>query len=50
MPLPIPHKENKIPIATILKWYLERRKGKVVKARNEIQRRFHGLDWDVQKK
>ena len=49
MPLPIPHKENKIPIATILKWYLERRKGKVVKARNEIQRRFHGLDWDVQK-
>ena len=49
MPLPIPHKENKIPISTILKWYLERRKGKVVKARNEIQRRFHGLDWDVQK-
>lgn len=49
MPLPIPYNENKIPIATILKWYLERRKGKVVKARNEIQRRFHGLDWNVQK-
>ena len=50
MPFPILDKANKIPIATILKWYMERKKGKVVESRNEIQRRFGGLDWSIQKK
>ena len=50
MPLPIPEKTNKTPIATVLKWYFERKKGKVSEARKEIQRRFEGLDWKDQKK
>ena len=50
MPLPIPEKTNKTPIATVLKWYFERKKGKVAEARKEIQRRFEGLDWKDQKK
>ena len=50
MPFPILDKANKIPIVTILKWYMERKKGKVVESRKEIQRRFSGLDWSVQKK
>ena len=50
MPYPVLNKQNKTPIATIVKWYLIRKKGKVVKARQEIQRRFCGLDWNVQKK
>lgn len=50
MPFPVPNKANKTPISTILKWYLERKKGKVVESRQEIQRRFGGLDWAIQKK
>jgi len=50
MPFPVLDKANKIPIVTILKWYMERKKGKVVESRKEIQRRFSGLDWNVQKK
>jgi hypothetical protein len=49
MPFPVPNKANKTPISTILKWYLERKKGKVVESRQEIQRRFGGLDWSIQK-
>ena len=37
------------PIRTVLKEYLERKKGKVTNARNELHRRFVGLDWDIQK-
>ena len=38
------------PIRPVLKEYCEREKGKVVKARDEMHRRFDGLDWSVQKK
>ena len=38
------------PINTVLKEYIERQKGKVVEARKELQRRFNGLDWNIQKK
>ena len=38
------------PINTVLKEYIERQKGKVVEARKELQRRFYGLDWNIQKK
>lgn len=38
------------PIATVLKEYLERKRGKVAEARNELHRRFCYLDWNVQKK
>ena len=38
------------PIRIVLKEYAEQRKGKVVKARKELQRRFTGLDWSIQKK
>ena len=38
------------PIKTVLKEYVERQKGKVVEARKELQRRFNGLDWNIQKK
>lgn len=38
------------PIATVLKEYLDKEKGKITAARKELQRRFDGLDWDVQKK
>ena len=50
MPLPVLDKANKVPIATIIKWFVERKNGKVVESRKEIQRRFDGLDWSVQKK
>ena len=50
MPLPVLDKANKVPIATILKWFVERKNGKVVESRKEIQRRFDGLDWSIQKK
>ena len=38
------------PIKTVLKEYVERHKGKIVEARKELQRRFNGLDWNIQKK
>ena len=50
MPFPILDKANKVPIATLMKWFLERKIGKVVESRQEIQRRFDGLDWSIQKK
>jgi hypothetical protein len=38
------------PIATVIKNYMNKKSGKVTDARNEIQRRFLGLDWKDQKK
>lgn len=38
------------PIATVLKEYLERKRGKVSEAKNELHRRFDYLDWNIQKK
>lgn len=38
------------PIAKLIKWFVNREKGKVVDARSEIQRRFAYLDWNDQKK
>ena len=38
------------PIATVVKNYLDKKSGKVKESRNEIQRRFFGLDWKDQKR
>ena len=38
------------PIATVIKNYQNKKSGKVTDSRNEIQRRFFGLDWKDQKK
>ncbi|MBO4659658.1 MAG: hypothetical protein J5637_08550 [Prevotella sp.] len=38
------------PIATLVKWYVDKRSGHVQDARSEIQRRFAYLDWSQQKK
>lgn len=38
------------PIATVIKNYLDKKSGKVTESRNEIQRRFFGLDWKDQKR
>ena len=38
------------PIATVIKNYVNKKSGKVTDSRNEIQRRFFGLDWKDQKK
>lgn len=38
------------PIATVIKNYTNKKSGKVTDARNEIQRRFFGLDWKDQKR
>lgn len=43
----IPH--NK-PIASVIKHYMDKKSGKVTESRDEIQRRFYGLDWKDQKK
>ena len=48
MPYPLPERNKKI--STLIKWFVERKKGKVVAARKEIQRRFDYLDWEDQKK
>lgn len=48
MAYPIP-KRNK-SISTLIIWFVERKKGKVVESRQEIQRRFESLDWNDQKK
>ena len=37
------------PIATVIKNYMNKKSGKVTDSRNEIQRRFLGLDWEDQK-
>ena len=38
------------PIATLIKWFVDKRSGHVQDARPEIQRRFAYLDWSQQKK
>ena len=38
------------PIATLIKWYIDKKSGKVSEARKEIQRRFDYLDWKDQKR
>ena len=38
------------PIATVIRNYINKKSGKVTTARDEIQRRFFGLDWKDQKK
>ena len=38
------------PIATVIKNYMNKKSGKVSVSRDEIQRRFLGLDWKDQKK
>lgn len=38
------------PVATLIKEYTERRKGKLSSARRELQRRFDYLDYNQQKK
>lgn len=38
------------PIATVIKNYENKKSGKVTESRQEIQRRFFGLDWKDQKK
>lgn len=42
-------KRNK-PIATLIRDYINKKSGKVVQSREEIKRRFNGLDWKDQKK
>ena len=43
-------KSRNRPIATVIKNYLDKKSGKVTESRNEIQRRFFGLDWKDQKR
>lgn len=38
------------PIATVIKNYLDKKSGKVTESRDEIRRRFFGLDWKDQKR
>ena len=38
------------PIATVIKNYLDKKSGKVTESREEIHRRFFGLDWKDQNK
>lgn len=44
------YKKRNTPIATLIKRYINKKSGKVVDSRNEIQRRFEYLDWKDQKK
>ena len=43
-------RKRNIPIATLIKNYIDKKSGKVTESRKEIQRRFDYLDWKVQKK
>lgn len=38
------------PIATVIKNYVDKKSGKVSESRNEIRKRFSGLDWEDQKR
>ena len=42
--------KHNTPTATLIKNYQNKKSGKVSVSRNEIQRRFHGMDWKYQKK
>lgn len=37
------------PIRQLIKWFVNREKGKVVEARSGIRRRFPYIDWSDQK-
>jgi len=43
-------RKHNTPIATVIKNYLDKKGGKVSKARDEIKYRFFALDWRYQKK
>ena len=43
-------RKHNAPIATVIKNYLDKKGGKVSKARDEIKYRFFALDWRYQKK
>ena len=43
-------RKRNIPIATLIKNYINKKSGKVRESRKEIQRRFDHLDWKDQKK
>ena len=43
-------RKRNIPIATLIKNYINKKSGKVPESRKEIQRRFDHLDWKDQKK
>ena len=47
--MPYERQKKNRPIASLIKWYLDKKSGKVTDARNEIQKRFDYLDWRVQK-
>lgn len=50
MRIPLLDKKNKISFSSFLKWYIiEGKKGKIVEAREEVQRRFPILDKNAQK-
>ena len=49
MPINTPITRNR-PIATLIKQFSQKTKGKIVESRKEIQRRFDCLDWKDQKK
>lgn len=42
-------RKHNTPIATVIKNYLDKKSGKVSKARDEIKNRFFALDWRYQK-
>ncbi len=42
--------KHNTPSATLIKNYLNKKSGKVVESRREIQRRFNGMDWCYQKR
>ena len=43
-------KKRNTPIATLIKNFVNKKSGKVIESREEIQRRFDYLDWKDQKK
>lgn len=42
--------ERNKPISIVIKGYMDKKGGKVVDSRKEIQKRFNGLDWEDQKR
>lgn len=50
VPMPYQQIPRNRPITTLLKWFSDKKSGKVTDARKEIQRRFDYLDWRDQKR
>ena len=42
--------KRNVPIATLIRNYINKKSGKVSDSRDEIKKRFDGLDWRDQKK